>query len=99
MDPEHPLQPDGRTAFACLWVEGFDEGVEFLPGNDPLHFCEELFPLCGFLVFFEGGGVRKSFLAVHRSSSPRMVWSFKQLLRYYFTRSKGDLLETFSEIP
>ena len=99
MDPEHPFQTYRGTAFACLWVEGFDEGVEFLPGNDPLHFCEELFPLCGFLVFLEGGGVRKRFLAVHRSSSPRMVWSFKQLLRYYFTRSKGDLLETFSEIP
>jgi hypothetical protein len=78
MDPEHPLQPDGRTAFACLGVEGVDEGIELLPGNDPLHFSEELFPLRGLLVFFEGGGVRERFLAVHRSSSPRMVWSKKQ---------------------
>ena len=59
-------------------VEGVDEGIEFLPGNDPLHFGEELFPLCGLLVFFESGGVRERFLAVHRSSSPRMVWSKKQ---------------------
>jgi len=78
MDSEHPFQTDGRTAFTCLWVEGVDKRIEFLPGNDPLHFGEELFPLCGLLVFFEGGGVRERFLAVHRSSFPRMVWSKKQ---------------------
>jgi len=52
--------------------------MEFFPGNDPVHFFEELFPLCGFLVFLQCGSVRKSFLA----SSPRtrMVWSIKQFL-------------------
>ena len=99
MDPEHPFQTYRGTAFACLGVEGFDERMEFLPGNDPLHFGEELFPLRGLLVFFEGGGVRERFPAVHRSSSPRMYWNFKQLLQYHFTRSKGDFPETFSEIP
>src|SRR5690606_15400623 len=33
MDPKHPFQTYRGTAFACLGVEGFDEGVEFLPGN------------------------------------------------------------------
>lgn len=89
MDSEHPLQTYRGTAFACLGVEGVDEGIKLLPGNDPLHFGEELFPLRGLLVFFEGGGVRKRFLAVHRSSSPRMAWSWKQLQQLYFTRSKG----------
>jgi hypothetical protein len=80
MDPEHPFQTYRGTTFARFGVEGFDESIEFLPGNDPLHFREELFPLCGLLVFLEGGGVRECFLAVHRSSSPRMVWSKKQFL-------------------
>jgi hypothetical protein len=61
MDPEHPLRTDGRAAFSRLGVEGSDEGMEFLPGNEPLHFGEELFPLRGLPVFFEGGGRPRAF--------------------------------------
>lgn len=78
MDSKHSLQTYRGTTFARFGVEGFNESTEFLPGNDPLHFREELFPPCGLLVFLECGGVRKRFLAVHQSSSPRMVWSKKQ---------------------
>jgi hypothetical protein len=42
MDSEHPFQTYRGTAFARFGVEGFDESIEFLPGNDPLHFREEL---------------------------------------------------------
>jgi len=99
MDSEHPLQTYRRTTFTQFGVEGFDEGIEFLPGNDPLHFGEELFPLHGLFVFFEGGSVSERFLAFHRSSSSRMVLSRKLLIQQrIFTSSKSNLPETFSEI-
>jgi len=61
MDSEHSLQTDRGTTFAQFGVEGFDESTEFLPGNDPLHFREELFPPCGLLVFLECGGRSRAF--------------------------------------
>jgi len=99
MDPKHPLATDGRTAFSRFRVKGLDEGAEFFPGNDPLHFREELFPPRRFLVFFEGGGIRECPLAVHRSSSPRAHWSAKRFLLRYFTGTNGYMPVTFSEIP
>jgi hypothetical protein len=71
-----------------------------MPGDNSL--CLKKFAdlgLRGFLVFFEGGGVRERFPAVHRSSSPHRAWSWKQLPQYCFTRSKGNVPETFSEVP
>jgi len=73
MDSEHSLQTDRGTTFARFGVEGFDEGAELLPGNDPFHLGQKLLPPCRFPVLLEGHGIGKGLLALHLRSSPVQV--------------------------
>lgn len=81
----------GRVVVTRLWTAllslssptWLDKSIELLPGNAPLNFCNKQINFSrfvAFFVFFEAGGVLDSFLAVHRTSSPGMVWNKKQFL-------------------
>ncbi len=104
VDPEHSLQPYGRTSLSLFRIEGFEKSAKLFPRDYLFHFGEKEFPFCGFSVFLERNGARESFLSLHRTSAPwkegRTGGTWWLWDSFYGLKEKtATSARSFSEIP
>ena len=66
IDPQHTLQPDGRTSAFAFGIEWLKDGQQFGPRNEGLHAREKLLA-AGDLLFIGKLGLRKTRLMGHAS--------------------------------
>jgi len=104
VDPEHSLQPYGRTFLSLFRIEGFEKSAKLFPRDYLFHFGEKEFPFCGFSVFLERNGARESFLSLSRTSAPwkegRTGGTWWLWNSFYGLKGKtATSARSFSEIP
>ena len=89
IDPQHPLQPDGRAAALAVGVERLDDGQQFRPRDDFLHPRKELLAP-GDLVLIGELGPREAGLVDHATDSTK-----PRTDRQHQTEKRSGLIQRF----